>query len=133
MTRAPSIKTLCTLKDVTSETARKIRTVIKLESRAELEDYAERFMPRTRDWLMRCYHRPSAGNLRAAMLDELLMTHGVEYLFKGSEGLAGHCSMPSDELLCEYLNAGDTYAPTLLQTGGRWVVGCWGDIAERHI
>ncbi len=65
---------LCALKGVTVETAKQICTVIKLETRKELMDYAERYLPRTRDWLMRCYDRPSAGNLRAAMFDELLST-----------------------------------------------------------
>ncbi len=132
-TRAPSIKTLCSLKDVTRETAKQIRTVIKLETRDELAEYAERFLPRTRDWLMRCYHRPQASNLRAAMLDELLCTFGVEYLFKTSEGLQGHCSLPSDELICTFLNAGDTYTTTMIRYHGRWQVGCWGDIAERYL
>jgi len=132
-TRAPSVKTLCQLKDVTRETAKRIRLVIKLETRNELADYAERYLPRTRDWLMRCYHRPQASDLRAAMLDELLCTFGVEYLFATAEGLQGHCSLPSDELVCEFLNAGDTYATTLIRYHGRWQLGCWGDIAERYL
>lgn len=127
---APSVKRLCALKDITPETAKRIRTVIKLHC-DELQEYAERFLPRTRDWLMRCYSRPSASNLRAAMLDELMGTHGVEYLFKTSEGLMGHCSSNDDELVATYLNAGDPYATTLVKRNGAWQLGCIGDIIER--
>ncbi len=67
------------------------------------------------------------------MLDEFLNTFGVEYLFATSEGLQGHCSLPSDELICTYLNAGDTYTTTLLKHHGRWQIGAWGDIAERYL
>jgi hypothetical protein len=138
-TRAPSICTLCQLKDVTPETARKIRTVIKFATREELEDYAERYLPRARNWLMRCYHRPSRSNLRANMLDELLGTHGVEYIFRTSEGLAGHCNSESDDLICTYLNAGDPYISTLIRVYPRrgyrayWRIGCWGTLAEREV
>ena len=31
----------------------------------------------------------------------------------------------------EYLNAGDTYTPTLIYFRGRYSIGAWGDIAER--
>ena len=34
--------------------------------------------------------------------------------------------------VCWYLNAGDTYTVTLLHFQGRYRIGCWGDIAERH-
>jgi hypothetical protein len=34
--------------------------------------------------------------------------------------------------LCMYLNAGDTYTPTLIYFDGSYRVKCWGDIAERH-
>jgi hypothetical protein len=31
-----------------------------------------------------------------------------------------------------YLNAGDTYAETLLFHNGTFKIGCWGDIVEKH-
>ncbi len=132
-TRAPSVKTLCSLKDVTPALAKQLRTVIKLESYEALGEFAEKHCPQTTSWFQSCLHAPSKGEVRAAMLDELLRTCGVEYLFRTSEGLAGHCALPSDELICVYMNAGDTYAPTLLKYRGHWQVGCWGDIAEREV
>jgi hypothetical protein len=53
--------------------------------------------------------------LKMVAIDQLLGTFGVE----GSEGL-------------EYCNAGDTYALTVVRHGGRFKVGSWGDIVERH-
>lgn len=32
----------------------------------------------------------------------------------------------------EYLNAGDTYTPTLIYRAGRYFIGTWGDIVERE-
>ena len=32
-----------------------------------------------------------------------------------------------------YLNAGDSYAPTLIYYRGRWQIGTMADIAERHM
>lgn len=51
-----------------------------------------------------------------------LGTFGVEYIPQGH-------NRRSPEI--EYLNAGDTYAATLLYVNGRFRVGCWGDIVER--
>ena len=133
LTCAPSVKTLCTLKDVTLATAKQIRTVIKLEKYDDLQAYAEQYCPRTTAWFRSCCNYPSKSEVRAAILDELLGTFGVEHLFKTSEGLSGNCSLPSDKLVCVYCNAGDTYAATLICYRGRWQVGCWGDIAERYM
>jgi len=133
-TRAPSIRTLCSsLKDVTPATAKMIRTAIKLEGYEELMVFAEAHCPKTTEHFRRCYNMPSKAEVRAAVLDELLGTFGVEYLFKGSEGLSSYCSLPSDKLVLTYLNAGDTYAATLVKPAGKgWRLGCWGDIAERY-
>ena len=49
-------------------------------------------------------------------------TFGVERIAKGHNQRS-----PA----IEYLNAGDTYATTLLYVRGRFRVGCWGDIVER--
>jgi hypothetical protein len=132
--RAPSIKALTTcLKDVDVSKARLIREAIKIEGKEGLIVFAEAHCPKCVEHFRRCYNMPSRGDIRAAILDELLDTCGVEYLFKTSEGLSSWCSLPSDELILTYCNAGDTYATTLIRYRGRWQIGCYGDVAERYL
>ena len=76
----------------------------------------------THNWVRSCYNQPPRHDIRMAMADELCETCGVEYT------PAGHnAKSPA----IEYLNAGDTYAATLLYVNGSYRVGCWGDIVER--
>ncbi len=49
-------------------------------------------------------------------------TFGVEHIGRGKN---------SRSPAIEYLNAGDTYATTVLFVRGQFRVGCWGDIVER--
>ncbi len=133
-TRAPSIRVLTsTFRDVDLARAKLIRQAIKIEGYEKLMVFCETHCPKATEQFRKFYNMPSKGQIRAHVLDELLGTYGVEYLFKNSEGLAGHCSMPSDELICTYLNAGDSYAATLIKHHGRWQVGCWGSIAESYL
>lgn len=59
-------------------------------------------------------------------INEILGTYGVEAL--------GPARGPSQSTPYEYLNAGDTYATTLIynRKTDTLSVGSWGDIAERH-
>ena len=66
-----------------------------------------------------CYHAPTTQDIRMECLNALGGFHGVE----GFTTRRGECL---------YLNAGDTYAPTLVRYGASYRIGCWGDIAERH-
>ena len=66
-----------------------------------------------------CYHTPTVSDVRMHVLDALAGTHGVE-------------SFDTRAGWCDYLNAGDTYAPTLVRFKGRYRVTTWGDIAERY-
>jgi hypothetical protein len=66
-----------------------------------------------------CYHSPSTPDIRMECLNDLGGFHGVE-CFDTKQGP------------CMYLNAGDTYTPTLVRFNGSYRVMCWGDIAERH-
>lgn len=91
---AASIKSLMEIKDVTEEDAKSIRALW----------HTDRF-------------RASA---RTA-IDEILGTHGVEYL--------GFTKRTTHEVY--YCNAGDTYATTILFIGPHLRVGCWGDLMER--
>ena len=67
-----------------------------------------------------CYYQPRTSDLRLTCLDAALGTYGVE------------CFETRKGELVEYLNAGDTYTPTIVRWRGNYSVRCWGDIAERH-
>jgi len=133
-TTAPSIKTLMQLKDMTTATAKLIRRVIKAD-REGLLQLASEIEPHKRnlEWQRYNYINHSTADLRSELLDKLLGTFGVEYLFKGSEGLRGDPESMHDSPLITYCNAGDTYALTLLKYRGRWQVGDWGSIAEKYL
>jgi hypothetical protein len=134
MTRiAPSIKTLTTqLKDVDVAKGKLLRQVIKADS-DELTELIEQYCPSTVNWIRHCFHDPPIGDKRSHALDELLGTCGVEYLFKGSDGLRSDPEGMHDSPICTYLNAGDTYATTLVRYRARWQVGCYGDIVEKYL
>jgi hypothetical protein len=66
-----------------------------------------------------CYRPPATEDLRMTVLDALADTSGVE-------------AVETKKGMCEYLNAGDAYAPTLIFFNGTYRVGCWGDVVERH-
>lgn len=66
-----------------------------------------------------CYHPPTTQDIRMECLNALGGFYGVE-CFDTRKGL------------CMYLNAGDTYTPTLIRFNGAYRVACWGDIAEKH-
>lgn len=73
---------------------------------------------------------------RAAHLDrigKILGTYGTEgmLLGKGGEDLSGTCSMQGVRLDCQYCNAGDSYAMTVMYVSGRLCIGDWGSLVER--
>lgn len=133
-TRAPSVKTLMQLKDMTRMKALQIRQVIKanremlLQAVTEIEPYR-----RNLEWQRYNYINHSTADLRAELLNKLLGTFGVEYLFKGSDGLRGDPESMHDSPILTYCNAGDPYTTTLLKCHGRWQVGDWGSIAEKYL
>ena len=61
-----------------------------------------------------------AWMIKLAHLDALARTSGVETIALG------------DNSFVDYLNTGDSYSVTLYRWRGRYYVGCWGDLAERH-
>lgn len=107
----PSVKTL---RAVFGDNAKQARAILEM-NRSQLEA-----LPACATIIAECYHPPKTYDLRLAALDAIAGTYGVE-AFQTRDGD-----------WCEYLNAGDTYATTLLRFRGRYRVGCWGDIAERH-
>lgn len=67
-----------------------------------------------------CYHAPTTSDVRLHCLDALLETFGIEaFQTRNGEWV-------------EYLNTGDTYAPTIVRMNGHYRIASWGDIAERH-
>jgi hypothetical protein len=132
---APSIKTLTSqLKDVDVLKAKLIRSIIKAVYKDNLLYIAESLDKYHRGihWQRLNYINYSFSDLKAELLNTVLDTYGVEYLFKGSDGLRGNPEGCNDLPICTYMNTGDTYAATLLKYRGRWQVGCWGDIAEKY-
>lgn len=107
----PSIRTL---RAVFGDRARDARAVLEM-TRAQLEA-----LPAGAARVRECYFPPATSDLRLECLDALAGTHGVEG-FRTRRGET-----------VEYLNAGDTYAATLVRWRGRYRVTSWGDIAERH-
>ena len=70
-----------------------------------------------------CYHPPQTWDIRMECLNAL----GD---FSGVEGI--DVTVRGERVGVEYLNAGDTYTPTLCRFNGRYRVSSWGDIAERY-
>ena len=112
--RTPSIKTLQTLPGVDADKARALKALLTAR-RAALEAHSAGAAR-----VAECWTAPSTSDLRLTCLDAELGTYGVE-AFRTDKGE-----------LVEYLNAGDTYAPTIIRMRGAYRVACWGDIAERH-
>ena len=108
----PSIKTLSA---VFGDRASEARTILEM-NRAALEA-----LPAGAARVAECCHPPKTYDLRLTCLDAIC---------DGSFGVEGF--RLRDGTYCDYLNTGDTYAPTLLHVHGRYRVACWGDIAERH-
>jgi hypothetical protein len=129
---APSIKSLTSkLKDVDVPKAKLLRRILKADREALLGIHAE-IGPLGLD-AHEARYSCLTSELRAELLDCVLGTYGAEELFNTSEGLQNHPEDPQGkDSVGEYLNAGDTYAPTLINTGKGWRIGCMGDIAERY-
>ena len=106
----PSVRTLSA---VFGDNAKQARRILEM-SRRELEA-----LPAGAARVAECYHPPATSDLRLTCLNALAGTHGVE-------------SFQTKNGYCDYLNAGDAYAATLVRFRGRYRVTTWGDIAERH-
>lgn len=130
--RIPSATSLTSaFRDLDRKQANLIRRIAKARNDAEkLSALIERHCPNTHAGALQSYGRVyDSGMWRTTMalraMDEILGTHGVETIGKAPD----FRSTPP----YEYLNAGDTYATTLIYTHATDTVriGCWGDIAER--
>ena len=71
-----------------------------------------------------CYNPPGLAYLRMTALDAAAGTYGIEAVWREGESDGAPAF--------EYLNTGDTYAPTIVRrAGGRYQVASWGDIVEK--
>lgn len=97
--RYPSVKTLMQIKDVTVEEAEHIRRLMQYQ------------LPQT----------------ALRKIDEVLRTHGVEYIPSKKDGWNRAEGI-------DYCNSGDTYAPTVCydNSTGNYRVSSWGDIVEKN-
>jgi hypothetical protein len=67
-----------------------------------------------------CYHSPKLWDLRMHCLDAVCGTYGIEgFRIRKGEHV-------------EYLNAGDTYAATIVYFRGNYRLATWGDYAEKY-
>lgn len=96
---------------------------------SENANQAKALLTMTREQLLRtpvgaaraaeCYNPPSTQDIRMECLNALGGYYGVEVI----DTRRGECM---------YLNAGDTYTPTLVRFHGAYRIACWGDIVEKH-
>jgi hypothetical protein len=108
----PSVKTLT---EVFNDNSKEARRVLSMQ-REELEQ-----LPACIDRIKECYRQaPSTSDLRMTALNVLADTYGVESF------------QLSDGSYCVYLNAGETYAATLVLFHGKYRVSTLGDIFERY-
>jgi len=117
MVRIPSMRTLTAGLQIDGPTARIIREILqgKLDP-CEVSPAAKAY----RD---ACYHPPDRYMLKLYACNEILGSHGVEYVKPGR----GNRSPGF-----EYLNMGDTYTTTLVRIdGGGYRITDWGSIVER--
>jgi len=117
--RAPSVKTL-EKSGISLDCAPElVRAIWKSESRAELYDVYPPAAEIEREY----YWVPFFRDLKRQCIDRAAGFYGVEYL--------GWHKRAREAVY--YLNAGDSYAATLIFTGRTMVVSCWADYVERGL
>lgn len=131
--RCPSTDRLvATFRDLDRKGANLIRRIAHAcDDREALASLIERECPDTHAYARSCYNDPYASQIWRVTtalhaIDRILGTHGVEGLGPQRSGDYAPAF--------EYLNAGDTYATTLVYTRDTDTlrIGCWGDIVETH-
>ena len=106
--RKPCINTLSGI----CENPRAVRAVFEM-TREELKKTdagAKRFAE--------CYHPPKTYDLRLCVLNAAAGFHGVE------------SAQTTNGRFVDYLNAGDTYTPTIIYWDGQYRVQSFGDFVE---
>jgi hypothetical protein len=115
---AATLKVLAELKDVDIVLAARVRDVWLKHTREQL--IAE--FPKVATYVRECVNPPGTRLLRHMAVDSLIDTYGVEYL--GTSRKTGEHVY--------YCNAGDPYVATVIFSGPRLWVGCWGDLIEHR-
>ena len=110
MIRSPSIKAL---RSIFGENAKRAKELLTM-TRGQLIS-----TPEGKARVHECYYPPTTQDIRMTCLNALGGFHGVE----GFDTKRGECM---------YLNAGDTYTPTLVRFQGSYRITSWGDIAEKY-
>lgn len=122
---APSIKALVEsglCKD--TETACTVRGV--LLGAVSVRNNPQQF-PRTIAWISLCHNTPCEKHVKLEAVNEILELHGVETVHAEDDGMFGQGSVAF-----EYLNAGDTYATTIIRRGkDNYRLTTMGDEIER--
>ena len=74
-----------------------------------------------------CCNPPKTSDVRMRVLNSIAETFGAEYI-------AHRDDTSTQALGIEYLNTGDSYAPTIVRSceTGRYRVASWGDLVERN-
>ena len=107
--RIPSVKKLAL---VFGDKAKEARKILEM-SRSELIE-----LPAGAARVAECYHPPKTYDIRLHCLDALGETYGIE----AQENNEGE--------FMDWLNVGDTYAPTIIRWRGNYLVSSWGDVVE---
>lgn len=117
---APSKARLMRELNISPETADTVRGLI----RGEITTWDATRFPASNRGFAACYHKPRRVDRILTCLNEVLEMHGVEAIWGVDE------FWPA----AYYLNAGDTYIPTILfnRITGAFSLTCWGDFYERN-
>ena len=108
--RTPSVKTL---RECFGDKAAEAKRILQMDRTALLE------LPAGYARWDECYNPPSTADIRLHCLNALGDFHGVESI-----------QTERTEEYADYLNAGDTYAVTLIRWRGNYRVGTLGDFVE---
>jgi hypothetical protein len=118
MTRiAPSAKNLIETFRFTPEQAKQIRKAWKHEWNDDLHTELQKIIETVHQLHHGFIETRTLG--RQMAIDVLGEFHGIEYLGQNRDGYE-----------VEYLNSGDTYAPTLIFVGDRMFISTMGDLVE---
>lgn len=109
--RYPGVKTLTAVFGNEAARAREILLLNWADNRESLRALRD---------LHKLHAAAMLWEIKMAALDALARTSGVETIALG------------DNSFVDYLNTGETYRVTLYRWRGRYSVGCWGDLVERH-
>jgi hypothetical protein len=78
------------------------------------------------EWIEKCYNKPRTDELKMCAINELIAGYGVESVTTEDWQNGYWCN-----ILCDYVNMGDTYIPTVINHREKGFIICsWGDLME---